>query len=288
MNSALMYGSLESGLIFSLVALGVYFTFRVIDFPDLSVDGTFPLGGAVTAVLLTLSLNPLLATLLSVIAGFIAGLMTGYLHVRLKLSGLLSGILTMTALYSINLRIMGMPNMAIFNEATLFSGELNALLILGLIVCVVLLGLNLLLTSQFGLGIRSIGKSPIFARTYGVNVEKMTLFAIANSNALVALAGSLFAQTQGFADISSGTGIIIIGIASVIIGEGFVFSRKMVFILAGCIAGAILYRFIIGLILNYGAFGLESSDLNLISSLLVVGMLMLPRLQKRFFARSKA
>lgn len=285
MNSIQFFGALELGLLYGLVAIGVYLTFRVINFPDLTVDGSFPLGAAVCAALIVQGTHPLLATLAAILAGALAGFITGYLNVRWKILGLLAGILTMTALYSINLRIMGRPNIALLSEPTLFSNPNSVLIILTGFVALLLILLTGFLISQFGLGLRAIGINPRVSPAYGIAVNKMTLLGLSLSNGLVALSGALFAQIHGFADISMGTGTLIVGLASVIVGETLLHSSRIIIVLIACVLGSILYRLAIAIALNTHFAGLESSDLNLITSLLVVIALLFPKLKQTFKTR---
>lgn len=279
MNQLQLLGALEIGIIYALVAIGVYITFKIIDFPDLTVDGSFTLGAAVSAALIANGMNPFLATFLAIISGSVAGMITGYLNVRWNILGLLAGILTMTGLYSINLRIMGKPNIAIIDEQTIFSGY--SIIIVALIILVIT---TLLLTrffaSEFGLGIRAAGINARISNAYGINVGKMKIIALALSNAIVAFAGALFTQSQSFADISMGTGTVIIGLASVIIGEAMLRPHRILTGLITCALGSVIYRIAIGFALNVNDVGLEASDLNLITVLLVVFTMILPRLKK--------
>lgn len=279
MNQLQLLGALEIGIIYALVAIGVYITFKIIDFPDLTVDGSFTLGAAVSAALIANGMNPFLATFLAIISGSVAGMITGYLNVRWNILGLLAGILTMTGLYSINLRIMGKPNIAIIDEQTIFSGY--SIIIVALIILVIT---TLLLTrffaSEFGLGIRAAGINARISSAYGINVGKMKIIALALSNAIVAFAGALFTQSQSFADISMGTGTVIIGLASVIIGEAMLRPHRILTGLITCALGSVIYRIAIGFALNVNDVGLEASDLNLITVLLVVFTMILPRLKK--------
>lgn len=270
---------MELGLIFGLVALGVYLTFRVINFPDLTVDGTFPLGASVAAMLLTHGCHPLLATGLAFFAGMIAGCVTGYLNVHLRIMNLLSGILTMTALYSINIRIMGRPNIALLNVETLFSNT-SSLLSLSIITVFIILMIWYFLFSQYGLAVRAVGINPKVSQSYGVNIGKVTLLTLAISNGLVALAGALFAQTQGFADVSLGTGTIVIGLASIMIGEAIFGVRRIQRDLFGCVIGSILYRLAVAIALNSQILGLQASDLNAITAVLVTIALMAPKIRQ--------
>ena len=284
MSFVQFFGALELGLVYGLAAIAVYLTFRVLDFPDLTVDGSFTLGAAVCSVLIVGGTSPFLATLAAFGAGMIAGLVTGFLHIRWKILGLLAGILTMTALYSINLRIMGRPNIALLTESTLFEGfsfEHQTLVILCLLAFMVIGALTLLLASHFGLGLRAAGINPLMSRAYGVSVPQMTFFALALSNGIVAFAGSLFAQSQKFADVSIGGGTIIVGLASVIVGESILRTRRIGWALVGCLLGSILYRLAIAFALNASDLGLRASDLNLITTIVVVVTLILPKFRAR-------
>jgi len=282
-------GAIESGLIFALVALGIYLSFRVLEFPDLTVDGSFPLGAAVSAVLIVNGHNPWMATGLAVIAGAMAGFVTGWLNVRLKILHLLASILTMIALYSVNLRIMGKPNIALLGEQTLLS-PLESLdtpyyvttplaFLLVVVVCAALL--VRFLNSEIGLALRATGANPRMARAQGVRTGWMILGGMALSNALVALAGSLFAQSQGSADVTMGVGVIVVGLASVIGGEAIISPSTVLKAVLACIVGAILYRLAIALALNLDLLGLKAQDLNLVTSVLVMLAIVLPRYRLR-------
>ena len=222
-----LLGAIEIGLIFALVALGVYISFRLLRFPDLTVDGSFPLGGAVCAVMIVAGFNPWIATLGATLAGAAAGLVTGWLNVKLKIMDLLASILMMTALYSINLRVMNGPNVPLIAEPTLFTQlqpdsmadyVLRPLVLLVIVVLAKLL-LDWFFATERGLAIRATGSNARMARAQGINTGAMVLLGMAISNALVGLAGALFVQTQGGADISMGIGTIVIGLAAVIVGE---------------------------------------------------------------------
>lgn len=282
-------GSMEIGLIFALVALGVLISFRILNFPDLSVDGTFPLGGAVAAILISKGSNPFLATAAATAAGALAGLATGLLNVRLKIMDLLAGILMMTALYSINLRIMGRPNVPLIAEPTVFTqlmpqvapDYIERVIILVVVVVVAKLLLDAYLATQRGLAMRATGVNPRMASAQGINTDQAKLVGLAISNALVSLGGALFAQTQGGSDISMGIGTIVIGLAAVIIGENVLPARRMFWTTLAVVVGALLYRFFIALALNSDWIGLQSQDLNLIASTLVTVVLVLPLIKKR-------
>jgi putative ABC transport system permease protein len=281
MNIIQLIGALELGLIYGLVAMGIYITFRVVNFPDLTVDGSFPLGAATCASLIIQGVHPALATFAALLAGGVAGFITGYLHVRWKILGLLAGILTMTALYSINLRIMGRPNIALLSEPTLFVNHTAVLPTLTMLTAMAVLLLSFFLNSQFGLALRATGINPRVSPSYGINVGRMTLVGLSLSNALVAGAGALFTQLHGFADISMGTGTLIVGLASVIVGETLLHSYRIWIILISCLLGSILYRLVIALALNTQFIGLTSSDLNLMTALLVITALLFPRFRQQ-------
>jgi putative ABC transport system permease protein len=277
-------GAIEIGLIFGLVALGVYLSFRIINFPDLTVDGSFPLGGAVAAALIVAGIDPFAATAAAVAAGAAAGALTAWLNVRLRIMQLLASILVMIALYSINLRIMGKPNVALINDPTVFTlfdfGGLPEYmlkpLVLLVIVIVAKILIDLFFASQTGLAMRATGSNPRMARAQGISTDRQTIVGLALSNALVALGGALFVQSQGGADISMGIGTIVIGLAAVIIGETLLPARSLVITTAAVIIGALLYRFFIALALNSDFIGLQAQDLNLVTALLVAFALLVP------------
>ncbi|QQP90385.1 ABC transporter permease [Skermanella sp. TT6] len=287
MSTVALMGAAELGLVFALVALGVFLSFRVLDFPDLTVDGSFPLGAAVAATLIVAGWNPWLATGTAMAAGALAGIVTATLNVRFRILHLLASILTMIALFSVNLRIMGRPNVAIITQDTVLTpfyglglsdAVLRPLFVLVVVAAVVAL-LARFLNSEFGLAMRATGVNARMARAQGVSTDLHIYAGMALSNALVALAGALFAQTNGFADVTSGIGTIVIGLAAVIVGETVVRSRVILWALAGCVVGSILYRIAIQLALNADFIGLQASDLNLVTALLVAGALILPRLR---------
>ncbi|THF64000.1 ABC transporter permease [Pseudothauera nasutitermitis] len=288
-------GALEIGLIFSLVALGVLISFRILNFPDLTVDGTFPLGGAVAATLIASGSDPFTATLVATAAGAFAGMLTGWFNVRLRIMDLLAGILLMTALYSINLRIMGKPNVPLIFEPTVFSVLLPGVLpdyiekplLLVVVVLVIKFALDWFFSSETGLAMRATGANPRMARAQGVATGRAKLAGLALSNALVSLAGALFAQSQGGSDISMGIGTIVIGLAAVIIGESVLPARRLIWMTLAVIIGAVLYRFFIALALNSEFIGLKSQDLNLVASLLVTFVLVLPILKRNLRLRGR-
>ena len=288
-----LLGALEIGLIFSLVALGVLISFRILNFPDLTVDGSFPMGGAVAATLIAGGHDPFVSTACGTLAGAAAGFITGWLNVRLKIMDLLASILMMIALYSVNLRIMGRPNVPLISEPTVFSllqpewmpDYVFRPLLLGVVVVIVKLLVDWFFSTQIGLSLRATGANPRMARAQGVATGAATLAGMALSNALVALAGALYAQTQGGADVSMGIGTIVIGLAAVIIGESILPARRLVYTTLAVVLGAILYRFFIALALNSEFIGLKAQDLNLVTAVLVTGALVLPGTRKKLFGR---
>jgi putative tryptophan/tyrosine transport system permease protein len=284
MSQIAFLGALELGLIYGLVALGVFLSFRVLSFPDLTVDGSFPLGAAVAASAITAGLDPYLGTLLALVAGALAGLVTAVLNVRFGILHLLASILTMIALFSINLRIMGRPNIALLTEETVLTPlaplgiwmPVLKVLVVGVVVLVVALLLIRFLASDYGLAMRATGANPRMAQAQGVETGSAILVGMALSNALVALAGALFAQTAGFADISIGTGTIVVGLAAVIVGETLLPARHIAIVVLACLFGSILYRLAVALALNSDVLGLTASDLNLVTAVLVGIALILP------------
>jgi len=284
MNQLQLLGAIEIGLIYSLVAIGVYITFKIIDFPDLTVDGSFTLGAAVSSSMIYAGFDPYFSTFVAILSGGFAGVITGYLNVRWDILGLLAGILTMTTLYSINLRIMGRPNIAIIDSDTVF-GNWSIIGTILVITIITIILLTRFFASEFGLAVRAIGINPKVSSSYGINVGIMKIVALSISNGIVAFAGSLFAQSQGFADISMGTGTIIVGLASVIIGEAVVNPERIWSSLLTCAIGSILYRIAIAFALNAHDIGLEASDLNLITALLVALTMIVTKLRKRNGAR---
>ncbi|WP_343313055.1 ABC transporter permease [Brucella sp. BE17] len=289
MSQIAFWGAVELGLVFAFVAIGVYLAFRVLDFPDLTVDGSFPLGAAVTGVLILAGWNPWLSAGIAMIAGSIAGLVTATLNVRFKILNLLASILTMIALFSVNLRVMGKPNIALINQDTMLSPffghglaeyYVRPLFLFVLVVLAVILVWRFL-ESDMGLAMRATGANPKMARAQGVRTDRQIYLGMALSNALVALGGALFAQTNGFADVTSGVGTIVVGLAAVIIGETILRTRNLLVILIGCVIGSVIYRIAIQLALSNGStVGLQASDLNIATALLVTFALILPRLRR--------
>jgi putative ABC transport system permease protein len=280
--------SLYEGLAYGFVALGVYITFRVLSFPDLTVDGSFPMGGAVAATLIVAGVNPWLATLIAFISGMGAGLVTALLNTKLRLNALLAGILMMVSLYSINLVIMGRSNVSVLRDSTVLKQTAQlfgikpttTLTILFMVVLtIIILGiLNWFLRTEIGLALRATGDNEQMVRGLGVNTDMTTIIGVSLSNGLVALAGGLIAQKQGFADVGMGIGMIVMGLASVIIGERLFRPRGITAILFAVIGGSFVYRLFLSIALR---LGLPPSNLKLITALLVIIALAIPYIQKK-------
>lgn len=298
-----LFGAVESGAIYAIMALGVYLSFRVLDFPDLTVDGSFVTGAGVAAVMIINGSSPFMATVVGTMAGFIAGCITGILHTKGNINNLLSGILMMIALYSINLRIMDSPQLSLLNEATLktqldntwsltgIDGLLNGLLeSVGLerlpstwgIVIVMLILIFIIkwitdyfLKTEVGLALRATGDNHRMIRSFSANTDVLIIIGIGFSNALVALSGALIAQHGGFADVGMGIGMIIIGLASVIIGEALFGVKTIARATLAVILGAIIYRIVVTLALRVEF--LDTGDMKLITALLVIVALVMPK-----------
>jgi putative tryptophan/tyrosine transport system permease protein len=277
-------GALETGLVFALVALGAYVTFRVLDFPDLTVEGSFPFGAAVAASFMTIGINPWVATLLAVIAGAVTGLVTGLLNIKFRILNILAGILTAIALYSVNLRVMGRPNIGLIGVDTVyttierlgFPSFYVPVILLSAVVLACKLALDLFLSTGYGLAMRAAGANPRMARANGINVDRMVYLGLAIANALTALSGALFAQMLGAADVSMGIGVIVVALAAVIGGTALLPSRVVALATLACVLGSIFYRIVIGLALSSNAIGFTASDVNLVTAILVAVALYLP------------
>lgn len=311
-----LFGSVEQGIIYAIMALGVYLTFRVLDFPDLTVDGSFVTGAGTAAMMIVLGYNPLLATLVATVAGFIAGCMTGILHTKGKINPLLAGILMMIALYSINLRIMGLssdtgvtrPNIPLLNSETIFSGFNNfwsnlgidnmmsniltsmglttipttwGILALMLVVTAIIkLVVDWFLKTEVGLAIRATGDNKRMIRSFSANTDTLVILGLGISNGMVALSGALIAQYTKFADIGLGIGMIVVGLASVIIGEAIFGTKSIVRVTFAVIAGAIIYRMIYALALRVE--WLDSGDMKLITAIIVILALVIPQVVSKY------
>src|SRR5690606_4464107 len=271
MSAIAFWGAVELGLIFGFVALGVFLAFRVLDFPDLTVDGSFPLGAATAAVAISAGVDPWTSLLIAAVCGAACGLVTAFLNVRFGILNLLASILTMIALFSINLRVMGRPNMSLLNRDTVVSPFYDLGLpdhivrpaVLFVLVIIAVLLLARFLASDFGLAMRAAGANPRMAQANGVNVGRQIYVGMAVSNGLTGMAGALFAQIAGFADVTSGVGTIVVGLASVIVGETLFRTRSMLIALFACVLGSVVYRVAVQLALSADFLFLEASDLNL-------------------------
>lgn len=292
MNAIAFFGALELGMIYGVVAFGVFLTFRVLEFPDLTVEGSFPLGGAVAAAAIVGGSDVWTASVLATLGGAMTGIVTAFLAVNCGILHLLASILTMIAAFSVNLRIMGRPNISLLGEPTVFS-PLEALplemvhakpLFLAAAAFVIIVILTRLLLSEAGLAMRAAGGNPAMLRAAGGDPGGYVYLGLAASNGLVALGGALFAQASGFADVTTGVGTIIFGLAAVILGETLIRGDKIWVMLLACLVGAVVYRLAVALALSYD-FGLQASDLNLVTAVLVALALVAPKLQAKLRAR---
>ena len=282
--------TVAQGLLWALLSLGVYITFRVLDIADLSVEGSFPLGAAVAASALVAGLGLVPAFILATVAGALAGVVTGFLTTKLKIPALLAGILTMIGLYSINLHVMGKANVALLRVDTIFtfaesfglSGSV-AMFVVGLAAAVIVgCIMYWFFGTEIGTAIRATGCKPQMSRAQGVNTNRMIVFGLLISNALVALSGALVAQSNGFADVGMGTGTIVIGLASVIIGEVLFGTRSFKNCLISVILGSIVYRLVIAVVLQ---LGMPPNDLKLFTAILVAIALSMPLIREKLYRR---
>ena len=295
MSAVAFFGALEIGLIYGVVALGVYLTFRSLDFPDLTVEGTFPMGGAVAAAGIVSGMDPWSATVLAFAVGGSAGLVTAFLAVKCGVLHLLAGILVMFAAFSVNIRIMGRPNISLLGEDTVFAPLDNLALdsiyarplLCGVMALILLALMTRFLLSEFGLATRATGVNARMTRAQGGSPGFYVFCGLALSNGLVALGGALFAQSGGFADVTSGVGTIVVGLAAVILGETLFRSRRIWVILLSCVLGSVIYRLAVALALSSGVFGLRASDLNLVTAALVALALVAPKLRALIVRRVK-
>ena len=280
--------SFYEGLAYGFVAIGVYITFRVLAFPDLTVDGSFPLGGAVAAILIVNGINPWLATTAALVSGICAGLGTSLLNTKLRINALLAGILMMVALYSINLMIMGRANIPLLREVTVFeqvsqflgirTGVTLSIIFMVVLTCMILAILNWFLRTEIGLALRATGENEQMVRGLGADTNMTTILGVSISNGLVALSGALIAQNQGFSDVGMGIGMIVMGLASVIIGEGLFRPRGITAVLLAVLGGTFAYRLFLSVALR---LGLPPADLKLVTALLVIVALAIPFIRKK-------
>lgn len=293
----LLLGSWTIGLILGLLALGVYVSFRVFDFPDITTDGSITLGASVAAVLLVSGVNPFVATLAAALAGMVAGSITGTLYAKFGIHKLLAGILMMTALYSVNLHVMGKSNVPLLSHETLatLAGRLGtrligadtvtvggwevrshdaSVLLAALLVTIAVAALiYAFFRTHLGTAMRGTGDNDRMMRANGVSDGNMIIMGLALSNGLIALAGALLAQYQGFADVQMGIGMVVWGLASVIIGEALVRSNQLGITIVGAVMGSVLFRLLVAVALRWG---LDPNDLKLITALFVLAALVLP------------
>lgn len=285
-------GALEQGFMYGIMVLGVYLTFRILDFPDLTVDGSLPLGASVSAAAMTHGVDPFFSLVLAVAAGFLAGMVTAILNTKLKILHLLASILTMIALYSINIRIMGGPNISLLGADTVTDpliswgvpGNLAAPLMFGIISLIITGIIIWFLHTELGLSMLAVGDNPRMITAQGVNTHNIIILGVGLSNALAALCGALAAQNQGAADVNMGVGTIIAGLASVIVGETLFGKQSIPRACFAVLFGSVVYRLAIAMALGmkWGRFAFTPSDLNLITALLVVSALTIPQIKARF------
>lgn len=280
-----MQGAFELGLLYALMALGVYITFRILDFPDLTVDGSFTTGGAIAAVMITGGYSPWIATIAAFAGGLAAGAITGLLHTKGKINGLLSGILMMIALYSINLRILGRPNVSLLSTDTIFT-HISPIPLMITVVLIAKLLLDAFFKTDLGLALRATGDNAKMIGSFGANTDSTKMIGISLSNGLVALSGAVVAQQSGFADISMGIGMIVIGLASVIIGEALFGSLTIFRATLAAVLGSIVYRIVVAFALRVE--WLKTSDLKLITAVIVIVALVFPYVQRSLKQKSVA
>ncbi len=299
---SLLIGSFTIGLILALLALGIFISFRIFDFPDITAEGSFTFGAATAASLIVAGANPLLASFIAFIAGMAAGAITGIIHTRFKINPLLAGILVMTALYSVNLHVMGRSNIPLLNETTVFtwiedfsvwiSGDGTKTMLIGWEVLVMDLWLLLFCTvaiiifclllwwffkTNIGTAMRATGDNDQMIRALGVNTKAMIIIGVAISNGFIALSGAMLAQYQGFADVQMGIGMMVWGLASVIIGEAIINDDSLGFVIIGAVVGSVLFRLLVAIALRWG---LNPNDLKLITAFFVFIALILPGIMK--------
>ena len=285
MSISVVIGAIELGLIYAVMGMGVYLSFRVLNIPDLTIDGSFTCGCAAGAVC-TMASHPYLGMGAAFVCGMLCGLVTGILITRFRIQPILSGILTMTALYSVNLRIQGgKPNISMFGQKTIFTEiqdllgkDAGSIVMIIFILAVVCFVLYLFLNTQLGLSMRATGSNEAMVRAPSINADQMKVIGLALANGIIAFAGALLAQYQGFADVSSSSGKMVLGLASIIVGEAFFGHRTIIRSITSVIVGSLIYRFLLTFALQ---FGLNASDLNLFSAVLVALSISLPYMKKR-------
>ena len=287
----LIIGTITQGLLWSLLAIGVFLTFRVLDIADLTVEGTFPMGAGISAIILVNGYNPILSIFVAAIGGMFAGAVTGWIHTKLKIPALLAGILTMIALYSVNLHIMGKANISLLRVDTIYSA-LGNLIQTSNMWTVAIIGLGVAVLSslllfwffgtEIGAALRATGVNQQMIRAQGVNTDTMIVLGLLISNGFVAASGALIAQSIGFADVGMGIGTIVIGLASVIIGEVLFGTKSFIRSMIAVVLGSIVYRIVIAVVLY---LGMPPNDLKLFTAVLVAIALSLPTLKAKWLAR---
>ncbi|HHX87912.1 MAG TPA: ABC transporter permease [Firmicutes bacterium] len=293
MSAVVLHGAILLGLLYAVMVLGVFLTFRILNYADLTVDGSLPLGAAVAASLIASGVNPFVATLIAPFLGALAGLITGILHTKFSITPLLSGILTSIGLYSINLRIMGSPNISLLRETTIYdyltltglSVRASEYIMASAVVILLVVMLYFFLHTEKGQALRATGDNETMMRSLGVNTDNMKILGLSLSNALVALSGAMIAQYQGFSDVNMGIGAIIVGLASVIIGEVLIGIKSILGRVIAVVFGSVIYRLTIAVVLRLGF--IEHTDLRLFTALLVTLALITPELSKRFKGNGK-
>ncbi len=288
-------GAIEQGLVYGIMVIGVYLTFRILDFPDLTVDGSLPLGAAISAVAITHGYDPYLSLVFAAAGGFMAGVVTAVLNTKFRILHLLASILTMIALYSINIRIMSGPNIALLGSSTVFDRvsqlgvppHLAGLVVFSILALTVAVFMVWFLSTELGQALLATGDNPRMITSLGVNTHFIIILGVGLSNGLVAMSGALVAQNQGAADVGMGIGTIVAGLASVIIGETLFGASTIARALAAALLGSIAYRLAIALALGFefGKFSFNPSDLNLITAILVIGALITPRIKRGLIQR---
>lgn len=287
---SLITSTIGQGLLWGVLALGLFLTFRILNFPDMTVEGTFPFGAAICVSALVHGVDPMLATILAFLGGMLTGLVTGLLYTKGKIPVLLAGILTMTGVYSINLRILGKANVGLLNKATLLNGKLLQKLpadfptiVIGLLAAIlIILLLALFLNTDLGQSFIATGDNENMARSLGINTDNMKILCLMISNGLIGLAGGLLAQNGGYADVNMGIGTMVIGLAAIIIGEVAYGDLSLTARLIAVVIGSIIYRLILLLVLQ---LGFSTNDFKLISAIILAICMMLPLFEKKFHTR---
>lgn len=283
----LILSSISQGLLWAIMAMGVYLTFRILNIADMSVEGTFPLGASIGAALISAGMSPLIATLIAFVAGMCGGLITGFLYTKWKIPSLLAGIVTMTGLYSVNLRIMGQANLTLLGKETLmtqmqsfgFSKTTSVLIVGSIAVSIVALLLKFFFNTELGLAIRSTGDNNVMSEANGIDIDKAKMIGVSLANGLIALSGALLAQNNGYSDVNMGIGAIVIGLASLIIGEAFFKNLTFAKRLLTVVIGSIIYRLLLLIVLE---MNVNPQDLKLFSAIILAIALATPYFQNKF------